>query len=202
MDGVDVTSDSWARTFRANGADLVIGAKASTYADPFNGLIDEVKLYDQVVDPASFNELPGSPGPTPPAQVTSFVASDGEEGKSVLTWTNPIDMQGSALLYRHSAEIGSGNLEQAELIARLTTDRESYEDAPMDLRPYYYAVLIEDGTGKIHELFVPFRNKTSQSGQRSLLPTVKRRKTASVAVRAIGCVRGIFMSRPPSCLRD
>jgi len=96
-----------------------------------------------------------------------------DESRILITWRNPRDLQGTILVYRHSAEIDQDNLSDAVRLASLARDRESYEDSPPDEQPYYYAVLIEDSAGTIQELFIPFRNKTSQGVHISVLAPVE-----------------------------
>jgi len=109
---------------------------------------------------AGFSQEAGSEAFTP---FVSKLKAKAVDSHILLSWRNPKNLQGFSLLYRHSEEIGRENLDQAQLLARLAPGRESYEDTPPEVRSYYYAVLIEDSAGKVHELFVPFRNKTSES---------------------------------------
>ena len=109
---------------------------------------------------AGFSQEAGTEAATP---FVSKLKAKAVDSHILLSWRNPKDLQGFTLLYRYSEEIGLENLDQAQLLARLAPGRESYEDTPPAVRPYYYAVLIEDSAGKLHELFVPFRNKTSES---------------------------------------
>lgn len=105
------------------------------------------------------------------------------ETRIIITWHNPQNLQGSVLLYRHSAEIDGQNLQDADLIARLEADQESYQDNPLDDTPFYYAVLIEDSEGTIQQLFIPFRNKTSRGVGIAVVPTVESRAAQVSAIR-------------------
>jgi len=116
---------------------------------------------------AGFSQEAGTEAATP---FVSKLKAKAVDSHILLTWRNPIDLQGFVLLYRHSEEIGRENLDQAQLLTKLAADDQSYEDTPPGDRPYYYAVLIEDSTGKLHELFVPFRNKTSESVRVAVQP--------------------------------
>ncbi|MBN1698285.1 MAG: hypothetical protein JW881_12295 [Spirochaetales bacterium] len=78
----------------------------------------------------------------------------------VLMWKNPKDIDGTILVYRYTEKINDENIADADVIASLEIDRESYVDYPDNTDEYYYAVLIKDKTGEIHSLFIPFRNIT------------------------------------------
>jgi hypothetical protein len=108
-----------------------------------------------------------------------------DESQILVTWHNPKNLQGSLLVYRHTAEIDQDNLADAVLIARLNLDRESYEDSPQDFKPYYYAVLIEDQSGTVQKLFIPFRNKTSKEIRISALPPVESTAPRITDIRAV-----------------
>ena len=107
-----------------------------------------------------------------------------DESRILITWRNPRDLQGTILVYRHSAEINPDNLSDAVRLASLARDRESYEDSPPDEQPYYYAVLIEDSAGTIQKLFIPFRNKTSQGVHISVLAPVESEAAGITGIRA------------------
>lgn len=118
----------------------------------------------------------------------------------LLTWRNPKDLQGFALLYRHSEKIGLENLDQAQLLAKLAADEQSYEDTPPEDRTYYYAVLIEDPTGKIHGLFIPFRNITSEGLRVAVKPeeeSFPSRITGIQAINVEDSIQVTFQSSNP-----
>jgi hypothetical protein len=78
----------------------------------------------------------------------------------VLTWQNPKEVDGKILVYRHTEKINEENIEDANLIATLEIERESYVDYPDDTDEYFYAVLIEDKMREVHSMFIPYRNIT------------------------------------------
>jgi tetratricopeptide (TPR) repeat protein len=131
---------------------------------------------------AGFSQAVGSEAAAPFVSKLKVKAIDSH---ILLTWRNPKDLQGFALLYRHTGEIGRENLDQAQLVTRLLADQESYEDTPSDDRPYYYAVLIEDSTGKLHELFVPFRNKTSEGVRVAVQPPEESVPSSVTGIQAM-----------------
>ena len=108
----------------------------------------------------------------------SKLKAKADESQILVTWRNPRNVEGAILLYRHSTEIGPDNLADAVTIARLGADQESYRDTPPDDKLYYYAVLIEDPSATIQELFIPFRNKTSK-GVRITEPPPRGKRSRS-----------------------
>ncbi len=92
--------------------------------------------------------------------VSGLKATPGESSIT-LTWKGSRDVLGLRLIYRHTDEISERNFKEAEFIARLTPETESYLDYPPDQKNYYYAVLLEDEGGKVYTLFIAFRNKTT-----------------------------------------
>jgi len=76
-------------TITAYSTPVWIGSHGNLTSERLEGRVDEVRIHDQAVDPAELNLIPGvDPAP---GQVADFAASDGEDGQSVLTWTNPSD---------------------------------------------------------------------------------------------------------------
>lgn len=146
---------------------------------------------------AGFSQEAGTEASTP---FVSKLKAKAVDSHILLSWRNPKDLQGFALLYRHSDEIGRENLDQAQLLARLAPGRESYEDTPPEVRPYYYAVLIEDSAGKLHELFVPFRNKTSESVRVAVQPPEESVPSRIIGIQAMiveDSIQVMFQSSNP-----
>jgi hypothetical protein len=79
----------------------------------------------------------------------------------VLTWRTSADAAGSCRVYRHSEEIDARNFPAATQIATVAAGVAAFEDLPSQREDYFYAVLLEDGKGGVHQVFIPFRNKTS-----------------------------------------
>lgn len=115
----------------------------------------------------------------------SKLKAKADESQILITWRNPKNLEGTILLFRHSSEIDQDNLTDAVPIARLTADQESYQDTPPEAGPYYYAVLIEDPSGTIQKLFIPFRNKTSQAARISLPPPMENAATRITGIQAM-----------------
>jgi hypothetical protein len=123
-----------------------------------------------------------------------------DESHILITWHNPKNLKGSILLYRHIEEIDAQSLDAADLIARLTAAQESYQDTPQDYRAYFYAVLIEDASGTVQKLFIPFRNKTSDGVRVAVLPVEEKESAEITALRAsvVGdAVQIVFQSSNP-----
>jgi TolA-binding protein len=114
----------------------------------------------------------------------SKLKAKADESQILITWRNPRNVEGVILLYRHSTEIGPDNLADAVPIARLGADQESYRDTPPDDKLYYYAVLIEDPSATIQELFIPFRNKTSKGVRITEPPSAESEAARITGIKA------------------
>ena len=108
-----------------------------------------------------------------------------DESKILITWRNPRNLEGTILVYRHSAEIDQDNIGEAIRLASLAGDRESYEDSPPDEQPYFYAVLIEDSAGAVQKLFIPFRNVTSQGVHIAVAPPLESEPAGITGIQAV-----------------
>jgi hypothetical protein len=97
------------------------------------------------------------------------------EGSAIrLTWKDTRDVPaGSYAIYRHTEEITAENFSEAVKLGEVAPGTESFLDKPEDKRPYYYAVLAKDATGKLYELFILFRNKTITGVAVETLDTVE-----------------------------
>ena len=131
-----------------------------------------------------------SPAFTQEAGTESFVPfvsklkAKADESQILITWRNPSNLEGVLLLYRHSTEIDQDNLNEALPVARLGADQESYRDTPPDDKLYYYALLIEDKSAVIRELFIPFRNKTSEGVRITAPPPVESEAARITGIKA------------------
>jgi len=131
-----------------------------------------------------------SPAFTQEAGTESFVPfvsklkAKADESQILITWRNPSNLEGVLLLYRHSTEIGQNNLSEAVPVASLGADQESYRDTPPDDKLYYYAVLIEDPSAVIQELFIPFRNKTSEGVRITAPPPMESEAARITGIKA------------------
>jgi hypothetical protein len=96
------------------------------------------------------------------APFVSRLKASPEGTQIILTWKNSRDVQGKKLIYRYTKEITDADFKQAELIATVGQDVESYTDSPKHIETeYYYAVLIQDKNGQVYTIFIPYRNKTT-----------------------------------------
>ncbi len=115
------------------------------------------------------------------APFISKLKATATDSSILLSWRNPSDLQARPLVYRYDEQIGPDNIEQARLVARLEPGTSNYVDTPLDNRPYYYAVLLEDEEGKIYRMFVPFRNRIFEPVRITVLPSEE-----SLAARITG----------------
>jgi hypothetical protein len=78
-----------------------------------------------------------------------------------LTWEDSPDMKGQYLVYRHTDPITLRNIDSAKLLGQVPTGVQYYLDTPGDLRGYYYAIILQDSSGKLYKILIDFRNKTN-----------------------------------------
>ncbi|MDR1625311.1 MAG: hypothetical protein LBT33_02120 [Spirochaetia bacterium] len=78
-----------------------------------------------------------------------------------LTWQDSRDESVQYAVYRHTREITPENFRAATLVVHVPKGQEMYVDAPPTPGEYFYAVLAVDPGGKLHGVFIPFRNKTT-----------------------------------------
>ena len=92
----------------------------------------------------------------------SRIKSTAEESSVKITWDDSKDISGTCIIYRHTSEINSNNLSESIVVGEVLQGIEFFEDYPQKAYTnYYYTVLIRDGKNFLHEVFVPFRNKTT-----------------------------------------
>jgi hypothetical protein len=117
------------------------------------------------------------------------------EGTSILlTWKDSEDVSGINLIYRHSQEITTANIGEAELLARVPFGQGSYRDFPASTDSYYYVVLVEDDEGNRYDLFIPFRNKTIIGSRISSVGTPEEVAATVTEIAAEGTKDGITVS--------
>ncbi|MBN1525586.1 MAG: tetratricopeptide repeat protein [Spirochaetales bacterium] len=95
------------------------------------------------------------------APFVSRIHTEQKNDSIILTWKNSEDLTGSKKIYRFREEITDTNLKQAEMIARVGKDVQSFTDQPQKGSPVFYAVLLEDEKGSVYEILIPYRNKTT-----------------------------------------
>jgi hypothetical protein len=78
-----------------------------------------------------------------------------------LTWQDSFDPLVDYIIYRHTREITPENFKEAAQIARLERGQEMYVDAPPRQGEFFYAVLAVTPDGAVHNVLIPFRNKTT-----------------------------------------
>jgi len=97
------------------------------------------------------------------APFVSRLKARATEQQVTLTWRKSQDVEGFYLIYRSREEITQETFDRAEFVARIESSAESYTDYPLYEVEQFYAVLIEDDTGKVYSVFIPFRNKTTSA---------------------------------------
>ncbi|MFP4483885.1 MAG: hypothetical protein ACLFO1_03425 [Spirochaetaceae bacterium] len=79
-----------------------------------------------------------------------------------LTWREVHDDVALHHIYRATVEITEDTFDQAVRIGTVSAETETFVDVPPEAGTYYYAVLSETADDTVHEVFLPFRNKTTQ----------------------------------------
>lgn len=96
------------------------------------------------------------------APYVSRLRTDVEGSFIKLLWQDSGPKGSKYVVYRYTNEITIDNFAKAERLAVVQAGKQTYVDQPPDKQDYYYAVLVEDPSGKINKIFVPFRNVTTQ----------------------------------------
>jgi hypothetical protein len=79
-----------------------------------------------------------------------------------LTWRDSFDPLVDYIIYRHTREITPENFKDATQVARVERGQEMYVDAPPRQGEFFYAVLAVTPDGTLHNVLIPFRNKTTK----------------------------------------
>lgn len=97
------------------------------------------------------------------------------KGSSILiSWRDSKDIgNGSYVIYRHTEEITSSNLDDAMRIAEVGPGVQQYIDNPPDTQKYYYCILGVDESAKLHDYFIAYRNKTTRGYSAESLYTAR-----------------------------
>jgi len=100
---------------------------------------------------------------TPPSSITDFNASDGEDGQSTLTWTNPPDADLAEVVVRRKTDGYPADHTDGDLIYQDTSPASghavSYTDTGLaNGTTYYYAVFSRDAAGNWNDTVQPGKN--------------------------------------------
>jgi len=128
------------------------------------------------------------------APFVSRLKATKRESSIVLTWRDSPDIQGSNLVYRHTAEITEKNIDQSLKLARVAHGKKSYIDYPPDTQSYYYAVIVESPEGESFNIFIPFRNKTIVPVKIKFIGAPELLAAKITDIRAEGSTEGIKIS--------
>jgi hypothetical protein len=111
-----------------------------------------------VVAQAAFAQSPESGSP-----YVSRLRTDIEGSAIKLLWQDSNIAGAKYVIYRNTAELTTANLKDAEKLAVVPAGQQSYVDRPTDKKSYFYAVLVENPSGKVSDIFIPFRNVTTEA---------------------------------------
>lgn len=102
-----------------------------------------------------------------------------------LSWQDSQDVEGLYRVYRHTAEITVDTFRLATLIAEVEPGVQSFIDAPDSPGDYYYAVIAESSEGETYEVFIPYRNTTSDPVTVANIATVVEQAARVRSIAAI-----------------
>ena len=85
-----------------------------------------------------------------------------EDNSSIhLSWKDSGDSEGTYIIYRHTEKISRDNFSDAFKVAEIQKGIQKYIDTAMAGTDFYYSVLLKKSSGKIYDIFIPYRNVTS-----------------------------------------
>jgi N,N-dimethylformamidase beta subunit-like, C-terminal/Concanavalin A-like lectin/glucanases superfamily/Bacterial Ig domain len=132
----------------SNGV-LRIGGN-SIWGEWFNGLIDEVRIYNRALTPTQvqtdMNTAIGAADTQPPTAPTNLAATGGV-GSVALTWTAATDNVGVANYNVHRSTTSGFTPSAANRVAQPTAT--SYTDAGLAAGTFYYKVTAQDAAGNV-----------------------------------------------------
>ena len=100
-----------------------------------------------------------------PAEMAPFVSGlrvAVQDPRVRLTWRDGSDDASLQHIYRATVEITDETFDRAREVGTVRAGVETFLDVPEEAGSYFYAVLSETGGGEIRNVFLPFRNKTTQ----------------------------------------
>ena len=149
VNGTQVSTSAVAGTIATSNSPLKIGGN-SIWGEWFNGLIDEVRVYNRALSAAEIqadmNTSITSPDGTPPSAPGSLVANAGL-GQVALSWGAASDNVGVARYNVHRSTTAGFTPSAANRIAQPTGT--SYTDTGLAADTYFYKVTAEDAAGNI-----------------------------------------------------
>lgn len=116
INGTEVASDIWTETPCANHEDLFIGYDLGANRSCFDGLIDDIRIYNRALSEAEIQELFSLPGPQPPPVEVDLDLRKFKIRKNKLTGRTVLTLR--ALPDLPELDVGDG----AEVDARITIE--------------------------------------------------------------------------------
>ena len=96
-----------------------------------------------------------------------------EENLIRLIWSDSTDNLSKYMIYRSKKVINNENFNNSLLIGEAAPKDEYFIDYPATKEDYYYAVLASDTSGRIYDLFIPYRNISSIPARVTTLSTAE-----------------------------
>lgn len=102
----------------------------------------------------------GQDAAAPAAPYVSGLAAESAGGQVKLAWKDAPGAAGACLVYRHGEPITARTLQDARPVGRVAAGTGTFLDTPPEGASWYYAVIVEDASGLLHPVIIPFRNVT------------------------------------------
>ena len=152
VNGVQVSTRALAGPIAASTGALRIGGNA-VWPEWFQGLIDEVRVYNRALTPAEIQSDMSTPigAPAPPdtqaPTAPPTLSATGALGQASLSWGASTDNVGVTRYNVHRATTAGFAPSAANRIAQVAGN--TYVDSPLAPGTYYYRVLAEDAAGNL-----------------------------------------------------
>jgi fibronectin type 3 domain-containing protein len=185
VNGIQVSSLAVSGTIATSNSPLKIGGN-SIWSEWFNGLIDEVRVYNRALSAAEIqtdmNTPISSPDGTPPSAPGTLTAAGGL-GQISLSWGAATDNVGVARYNVHRSTTSGFTPSTSNRIAQPTGT--TYTDGGLAAGTYYYKVTAEDAAGNVG----PAGNEASATATADTTPP-----TAPTSLNAAGSAGQVALS--------
>ncbi len=118
-----------------------------------------------------------------------------EDNSSIqLSWKDSGDAEGTYVIYRHTEKISRDNFLDAFKVAEVKKGTQEYIDTAMAGTDFYYTVLLKKSSGKIYDIFIPYRNVTSNPVSISVIRKIDDNITHITYLRVIEKTDSLYLT--------